>query len=87
MVRGITDGIIIDGVYLDGAQWDSNQHCLIDCTDQRRTHRLPPLLCKLIPVNDLIGKSLVRLSSDRLIAFRKRRRQRIPRMSMNVRSI
>jgi hypothetical protein len=46
----IANGITIDGIYLDGAQWDSEEHQIVDCTDQQRTHRLPPLLCKLIPV-------------------------------------
>lgn len=46
----IADGITMDGIYLDGAQWDSEQHQMVDCTNQQRTHRLPPLLCKLIPV-------------------------------------
>ncbi|CAF0885154.1 unnamed protein product, partial [Didymodactylos carnosus] len=44
----IADGIVVDGIYLDGAQWDTNTHQIIDCTDQTRIHRLPPLLCKLI---------------------------------------
>jgi hypothetical protein len=46
----IANGITIDGIYLDGAQWDSEEHRIVDCTSQQRTHRLPPLLCKLIPV-------------------------------------
>ncbi len=49
-VHDIANGITIDGIYLDGAQWDSEEHRIVDCTSQQRTHRLPPLLCKLIPV-------------------------------------
>ncbi|CAF3997941.1 unnamed protein product, partial [Rotaria sp. Silwood2] len=45
----IANGITIDGIYIDGAQWDNERHQIIDCTSQQRTHRLPPLLCKLIP--------------------------------------
>ena len=52
----IVNGITIDGLYLDGAQWDSEQHQMVDCTDQQRTHRLPPLLCKLIPVGSSINR-------------------------------
>ncbi|CAF0983043.1 unnamed protein product [Adineta steineri] len=48
----ISNGIIIDGIYLDGAQWDYEHHEIVDCTNQQRSHRLPPLLCKLIPKNN-----------------------------------
>jgi hypothetical protein len=51
----ISDGIVIDGISLDGAQWDEQSHQMIDCTDQRRTHRLPALRCKLISVGDING--------------------------------
>ncbi|CAF3649042.1 unnamed protein product [Rotaria sordida] len=45
----IGNGIIIDGIYLDGAQWNNQCHQVVDYTDQRRTHHLPSLLCKLVP--------------------------------------
>ncbi|CAF4669138.1 unnamed protein product [Rotaria sp. Silwood1] len=47
----IANGITIDGIYIDGAQWDYESHQIVDCTSQQRTHRLPPLLCKLVPKN------------------------------------
>lgn len=53
VAHDIANGITIDGIYLDGAQWDNEQHQMVDCTDQQRTHRLPPLLCKLIPVGSI----------------------------------
>ncbi|CAF1414036.1 unnamed protein product [Rotaria sordida] len=48
-INDIANGITIDGIYIDGAQWDNEHHQIVDCTSQQRTHRLPPLLCKLIP--------------------------------------
>ncbi|CAF3406660.1 unnamed protein product [Rotaria socialis] len=35
--------------FANGAQWDYELHQIVDCTSQQRTHRLPPLLCKLVP--------------------------------------
>ena len=76
----IADGVIIDGIYLDGAQWDEHRHQMIDCTDQRRTHRLPPLLCKLIPV----GTPQVARSSARLFIGRRTTTISVRRTSTNA---
>ncbi|CAF0810656.1 unnamed protein product [Adineta ricciae] len=53
----ISNGIIIDGIYLDGAQWDNKRHAIVDCTNQQRSHRLPPLLCQLVPKNTAASDS------------------------------
>ena len=67
--RSIQGIYLIEGLYLEGAQWDRENHCLIDQSNKQLIQRMP--LIKLIPIETYqlnLNKSLptpVYVTSDR----------------------